>query len=522
MKAAIYCRLSREDEGRTGESESIQNQKSMLIQYALEKGLEIYQIYSDEDYSGIDRDRPEFNAMIQAAERHRFDVVLVKTQSRFTRDMELVEKYLHGKFVEWGIRFIAVVDHVDTEDAANKKSRQLNGLINEWYLEDLSANVRSVLDHKRREEVFLGSFAPYGYRKDPKAKGKLLIDPEAAEVVERIFNMALEGMGARKIARTLNGEGVPSPAAYKQMQGIPYHAAGQSTAFSLWSSPAIYQMLHNQTYAGALVQGRHRKLSYRTKKTVWLPKSQWVVVPGTHEAIVSRETFETVQQMMKSRTRSGAGGAVHPLARKVVCGCCGSIMEQTSRPPGADGVRVRYVRCRMHQRAPERCGNKTCTDMSALEGMVLERIRTYAADWSAPGKMELPEPEDPAIQRQQAKDSELRRLKQDVEKRNRAVRELYLDKASGLIDATQFAAMQEAFLQEIRQEEKRIRILETELERQKKGADTAVQTRRETVQELLQIPHLTRELAVLLVDKIIVGPKDPLSGEQNITIEWDF
>ncbi len=160
--------------------------------------------------------------------------------------------------------------------------------------------------------------------------------------------------------------------------------------------------------------------------------------------------------------------------------------------------------------------------MSALEGMVLERIRTYAADWSAPGKMELPEPEDPAIQRQQAKDSELRRLKQDVEKRNRAVRELYLDKASGLIDATQFAAMQEAFLQEIRQEEKRIRILETELERQKKGADTAVQTRRETVQELLQIPHLTRELAVLLVDKIIVGPKDPLSGEQNITIEWDF
>ena len=187
MRAAIYCRLSKEDEHKTGESESIQNQKSMLIEYAVQKGFDIYQIYSDEDYSGIDRDRPAFNAMIEAASQHRFDVVLAKTQSRFTRDMELVEKYLHGKFVEWGIRFIAVVDHVDTDDRANKKSRQINGLVNEWYLEDLSNNVRSVLDHKRREGQYIASFALYGYRKDPDARGHLVIDPEAAAVVERMF-----------------------------------------------------------------------------------------------------------------------------------------------------------------------------------------------------------------------------------------------------------------------------------------------------------------------------------------------
>ena len=102
MKAAIYCRLSKEDEDKIGESESIQNQKSMLLQYAIEKGFDIYQIYSDEDYSGIDRNRPAFNSMLQAASEHQFDVVLAKTQSRFTRDMELVEKYLHGKFMEWG------------------------------------------------------------------------------------------------------------------------------------------------------------------------------------------------------------------------------------------------------------------------------------------------------------------------------------------------------------------------------------------------------------------------------------
>ena len=297
MKAAIYCRLSKEDEDKIGESESIQNQKSMLLQYAIEKGFDIYQIYSDEDYSGIDRNRPAFNSMLQAASEHQFDVVLAKTQSRFTRDMELVEKYLHGKFMEWGIRFIAVVDHVDTNDTANKKSRQINGLINEWYLEDLSTNVRSVLDHKRKEGLFIGSFALYGYCKDPEAKGKLVVEPEAAEIVKWIFSMALSGIGAHKIARILNDEKVPSPTAYKQMNGIHYHIAAKNRNVGLWSSPTVYQMLHNQTYAGNLVQGRHKKISYKTEKTMWLPKSQWIVVENTHEPIIDMETFETVQML---------------------------------------------------------------------------------------------------------------------------------------------------------------------------------------------------------------------------------
>ncbi len=207
--------------------------------------------------------------------------------------------------MEWGIRFIAVVDHVDTNDTANKKSRQINGLINEWYLEDLSTNVRSVLDHKRKEGLFIGSFALYGYCKDPEAKGKLVVDPEAAEIVKRIFSMALSGIGAHKIARILNDEKVPSPTAYKQMNGIHYHIAAKNRNVGLWSSPTVYQMLHNQTYAGNLVQGRHKKISYKAEKTMWLPKSQWIVVENTHEPIIDMETFETVQMMLKERTRAG-------------------------------------------------------------------------------------------------------------------------------------------------------------------------------------------------------------------------
>ena len=521
MKAAIYCRLSKEDEDKIGESESIQNQKSMLLQYAIEKGFDIYQIYSDEDYSGIDRNRPAFNSMLQAASEHQFDVVLAKTQSRFTRDMELVEKYLHGKFMEWGIRFIAVVDHVDTNDTANKKSRQINGLINEWYLEDLSTNVRSVLDHKRKEGLFIGSFARYGYCKDPNVKGKLIIDPEAAEVVRRIFSMALNGIGTHKIARILNDEKVPSPTAYKQLHGIHYRIALKNTNVALWSSPTVYQILHDQLYIGNMVQGKHKKVSYKSEKTMWLPKSQWIVVENTHEPIIDMETFETVQMMLKERTRSAVGGMIHPLARKVVCSCCGCIMEQTGRPPRADGTRIRYVRCRMHQRAPEVCGNKTCTEMNALENAVLERIRAYAADYFDPEKVTLPEQDDPIQQREHAKRDELKRLKSEVDRRRKAMQELYLDKVSGLIDTIQFSEMNQTFLEDVKNAETRINILEAELEQQQEET-SVVQTQMQRVRELAQVSQLTRELAVLLVDRVVVGPKDARTGEQKITIEWNF
>ena len=521
MKAAIYCRLSKEDEDKIGESESIQNQKSMLLQYALEKGFDIYQIYSDEDYSGIDRNRPAFNSMLQAASEHQFDVVLAKTQSRFTRDMELVEKYLHGKFMEWGIRFIAVVDHVDTNDTANKKSRQINGLINEWYLEDLSTNVRSVLDHKRKEGLFIGSFARYGYCKDPNAKGKLIIDPEAAEVVRRIFSMALNGIGAHKIARILNDEKIPSPTAYKQLHGIHYRSALKNTNAALWSSPTVYQILHDQLYIGNMVQGKHKKISYKSEKTIWLPKSQWIVVENTHEAIIEREMFETVQRMMQERTRSGEKGTIHPLAKKVVCGCCGSCMEQTGRQPRADGTQRRYVRCRMHQRAPEQCSNKTCTNLNDLQELVLERIRVYVADYFDPEKATLPERDDPIRQREQAKRDELKRLKNEVDRRRKAMQELYLDKVSGLIDTVQFAAMNEAFLQEVKQSETRIQTLESELKATKEDNDT-VPAQMEKVRKLAQVPYLTRGLVVLLIDRVVVEPKESLSGTQKVTIEWNF
>jgi len=198
MKVAIYCRLSEEDrnkQSKTDDSGSIQNQKSMLIRYAMERDWEIYNIYSDDDYTGSDRHRPEFCRLLKDAEERRFDIILCKTQSRFTRELELVEKYIHGLFPIWGIRFISVVDNADTENKGNKKARQINGLINEWYLEDMSENIKSVLTDRRKKGCHIGAFALYGYQKDPEKKGHLIIDEEAAAVVREVFSLFAQGYG---------------------------------------------------------------------------------------------------------------------------------------------------------------------------------------------------------------------------------------------------------------------------------------------------------------------------------------
>lgn len=255
MKVAIYCRLSAEDRDKLhgdDDSASIQHQKDMLIKHAISNGWEIFSIYSDDDYSGTDRNRPEFNRLIQDAKARKFDTVLCKSQSRFTRELELVEQYMHTLFPLLGIRFVSLVDNADTEDRGNKESRQINALVNEWFLEELSDNIKSVLTARREQGLHIGSFAPYGYVKDPSAKGRLIIDEEAAAVVCRIFGLYLSGRGKQTIARILNEEGIPNPTEYKRLHGLVRNKDMKSS--TLWSYFTISNILTNEVYVSSLVK----------------------------------------------------------------------------------------------------------------------------------------------------------------------------------------------------------------------------------------------------------------------------
>lgn len=303
--AALYIRLSKEDIDklhRGDESASIENQRMLLQTYAEEHGFYVTAEYVDEDYSGLYDDRPGFDRLLGDARKGSFKTVLAKSQSRFTRNMEHVEKYLHHVFPSMGIRFIGIVDGTDTSRKENKKARQIYGLVNEWYCEDLSENIRAVFRQKMKAGQFLGGFAPYGYVKNPQDGHYFLVDEEAAQTVRRIYHLFLEGKSTREICRILEADGVLNPTSYKKSKGYSYANSvsekKERSSFS-WSPTTVKRILSNETYTGKLIQGTCEKLSYKDKKVVPLPKERWIVVENHHEAIIDCECYKRVQQLKK-------------------------------------------------------------------------------------------------------------------------------------------------------------------------------------------------------------------------------
>ena len=298
---AIYCRLSVEDREKEGkESESIRNQRLLLLEYAAKQGWTVYDIYADEDYSGLRDDRPAFQRMLTDAEAGRFSVILCKTQSRFTRNAVTAERYLHEKFPLWGVRFVTAVDRVDTAFSANKKARQINSLINEWYSEELSENIRAVFRKKMEEGKFLGNYAPYGYSKDPMDRHHLVVDEETARVVREIYALYLSGLSCKMIAERLTERAVPTPSQIKKERG---EDLGRREC-SRWAASTVRKILKNPVYLGHMAQGKERKVSFKGKKVLEMPENKWIVVKNTHESLVEERVFDEVRRKMTSRSKT--------------------------------------------------------------------------------------------------------------------------------------------------------------------------------------------------------------------------
>ena len=320
-RVGIYGRLSQEDIDKINkedESESIQNQKRMLLEYALKNDWDVVDIYIDEDYSGAGVYRPEFERMIKDCENRKLDIVLCKSQSRFSRDMEIVERYINNKFKEWNVRFISLVDNIDTDNKSNKKSIQILGLTNEWYLEDLSDNIKRTIRNKKESGQFTGSFAPYGYLRSEEDKHKLVIDPVASIIVKKIFEMYKQGYGYTKIATYLNDTNVPSPYEHKKASGSKFVCGNVGKEKSYWYSDTIAKILKDEVYIGNLVQGKTRHISYKNKKSVPVPKDEWIIVKNTHEPIIDEDTWNIVSAKFKGRTKPSKSGEIHMFTQKLL------------------------------------------------------------------------------------------------------------------------------------------------------------------------------------------------------------
>ncbi len=516
---AIYCRLSAEDrdkQNKEDDSRSIQNQKSMLISYASRQGWDIYQIYSDDDYQGSDRTRPAFNQLLKDAEAGKFGIVLCKTQSRFTRELELVEKILHRDFVLWGVRFVGYADNADTDNKGNKKARQINGLVNEWYLEDLSESIKSVLTDHRKKGMHIGSFALYGYIKDPNRKGHLIIDPEAAAVVHEVFEMYASGMGRTNIARVLNARGIPNPSGYKKAKGMKYGGSGKSNS-GIWRYYTISSMIHNEMYIGNMVQGKYENKSYKSSTSTPVSKEKWIRVEGTHEPIVEKELWDRVQEICKSRTREMCNGEIGIFAGKTRCMYCGYALY------GGKSHNYRYLHC-----ATKHIGGNCIGAFVAqrfLTKVVLDELNKVIElhfDESAAESL-LNIKSDYTEKRNNIR-KDIRDINSEVESLKQAIRGLYLDKTKNIITESEFIFIKSGFEEELRQKENRGVFLEQQLSKIKKDMEE-LKSKKEILEAYRNVDELDRTIMDTLIDYIEVG-RDKNKVHKNslppIKIHWKF
>lgn len=516
-KVAIYCRLSEEDRNKkqeTDDSNSIQNQKAMLLEYAIQQGWDVYSIYSDDNYTGADRNRPEFKRLLEDAEEHRFDIILCKSQSRFTRELELVEKYINGLFAVWGIRFVSLIDNADTANKGNKKIRQVNGMINEWYLEDMSENIRAVLTNRRKNGFHIGAFALYGYQKDPEQKGHLIIDEEAAAIVREVFTLFSQGYGKTAIARMLNERGVPNPTEYKRLHGLRYQQPKRKNS-TLWKYFAISDMLTNEIYIGNMVQGKYGSVSYKTKQNKPRPKDDWYRVEGTHEAIIDRDLWDLVQSIIASRAKPFDVGTVGLFARKVRCANCGYVMR-SSKNRGKH-----YLQCASRHVARDACTGAFIA-VDKLEKIVVQELNALSKQYLDRDELERNVEFNQNLEEQKTACLKAKgKLKKQLEDNQHYLRALYMDKVRGLVSEEDYLSMAEDFRKERERTETQIKNTDRrieELEAQMLAGDQ----RKALIQRYTNVERLTREMVEILIDYITVGKRVPGTQDVPIEIHWNF
>ena len=314
-----YIRLSKEDlkKGKD-DSNSVKNQRDLLNDF-YQKHIEEFESvseYVDDGHTGTDANRENFQRLLADVMSGKINCVVVKDLSRFARNYSDAGSLIDNLFVQMGVRFISLAENVDSylnPDSVSSIIVPITNVMNDQYCYQTSKKIRQVFDYKRRNGQYIGSFAPYGYIKDPKDKHQLIVDPEAAEIVKLIYNKTLQGETRRAIVYHLNDHGIPSPTTYRKNKGLPYSCSVSDNP--MWGDRVLTNILTNPIYTGDLVQGRRRVKSYKVHEIEAVPEDEWVRVADTHEAIIDRETFEKVQPGRPHGKRSSTCSAVFSAVR---------------------------------------------------------------------------------------------------------------------------------------------------------------------------------------------------------------
>lgn len=433
-KAALYIRLSKEDDSNV-ESESVKNQRSLLSQFAREQRLDIYDIYIDDGFSGTNFDRPAFKRLIYDIENKKVNLVLTKDMSRLGRDYIQTGFYVEKYFPMNGVRYLAINDSVDTGiESSSNDITPFKAIMNDMYAKDISKKITSVKRDKQRKGLFIGGKAAYGYKKSEDNKNYIEIDVPAANIVRKIFALAIEGKSCREIAVQLNNENVPTPATYAGL-----NIAKEGIYSGKWSSERIAFMLKNEVYIGNMVQGRTRQINYKIKKCKKLSSDEWTIVENTHEPIIDKETFEKVQILIESRKSTRSRTHDFLLKGLIFCHECGYPLGVLERTLAGD-KKVLYFVCRTYQRfTKERKCTCHCIRVDTITEAVLEKIKSICTDYLDHKDCEekVQKAENLALENDNPK-AEIITLKQQITKLTANLDNAYDDKLSGKLEDSDF------------------------------------------------------------------------------------
>ena len=512
--AALYCRLSRDD-NMDSESNSIQNQRKILQKAAKDKGYTDTVFFVDDGITGTTMKRPGFQKMLTAIEAGYISAVFVKDLSRLGRNYIEVGKLTEEFFPLHDIRLVAVSDGVDSDEGEDDFTPFKN-IMNEYYAKDISKKRRIVNKMKGNAGVPL-SPPPYGYIKNPDDPRFWVVEPEAAEVVRRIYRMALEGYGLAEIAARLAADGVVNPTYYWRSRGTSRGGSKSTVEPTKWGHTTVKKILTLQEYCGDVINFKSYSKSYKMKKRIENPEENRAIFLNVHEAIIDRQTWEKVQALQKGTRRKKPTVTQEPSVFSGLLKCpeCGGNLNFHFNQNNHD---IKFFSCQNHNSGYRKCSKTHYIRLDFLEQVVLyevKRLACFASEYEndfikAMIGRSAKVAENTALRKQReldtltARDRELDML----------FERLYEDNVAGKIDDARFAKMSKRYEQEQGENAKKIKALRLELKKdESKRMD--IDDFLETVRRYTDATTITKRMVAELIDHIEVYHAEKQDGVTN-------
>lgn len=513
--AGLYLRLSEKDKG-DDRSESIENQRRLLLQEAARRGFKVVDCYIDDGFTGTNFQRPGFERMIADIERGRINMVMTKDLSRLGRNYAQAGYYQEEYFPARRVRYLAVLDGYDSDDECSTASAPWMNVANEQYARDISRKIRGAFHAKMEAGQFIGAFAPYGYRKHPQDKNRLIVDEESAHVVRRIFSMLMEGALPSDIAGILNAESIPTPAQYRRLRS---GCEDTSPHPPEWTASSITKLSRNRVYIGDVVHNRQRRSSYKSKTYLQNAKELWIINEGVHEPIIPLETFEAVQRIKSARLRRGCSDFHNLFSGFAFCADCGHAMSASSTRRWKEGV------YNLSCGAYKLYGTKQCTNhfvsYERLKAVVYQelssRLLALAEDeWEEIAEAIWAHITEEGIQGGMTAASEIHKWKQKTHEIDRIIQRLYEDRLAGTLGENRFEKLLQSY------EERQVQLNRAIEEAERAGipsrsehlASIGASSPVALAKQIILPQTLTREMLFAFVDRILIHQRQSEGPEK--------